>query len=90
MKKTVVAAASALLTMPFVAVVMAAPASADPCGPPFQPHACCLEAAQASGTDPAQCDVVAVDQVLHFPDCDAMADAYARSNCLDEHLLGQR
>lgn len=25
-----------------------------------------------------------------YPDCDAMGDAYARSNCLDERIMGQR
>jgi hypothetical protein len=25
-----------------------------------------------------------------YADCDAMGDAYARSNCLDEHLMGQQ
>jgi hypothetical protein len=99
--KTFIVAAAAVLAVPFTAMVIVAPASADPACDPFHParmgDPTCEDCAKAHPTTAdmiANCmggpSIVMPGGSTGYADCDAMGDAYARSNCLDEHLMGQQ
>lgn len=95
MKKALIMAAA--LTLPFSAVVAAAPASALPCDTPTNWECVnCLQAVAATGQgSSAGCGMhgygpVAAPGSTGFADCDAMVSAHDRANCWDEHLLGRR
>jgi hypothetical protein len=97
MRRLTVGAAAALLAVPFTAVVLATPASAAPACPNDggAMEQSCMDCITAAGHDQnaqgACSGLPPVAQVsTGFADCDAMGDAYARSNCFDEHLLGRR
>jgi hypothetical protein len=95
-------AAAAILAVPFSAVatvVIAAPASAAPCtGAGLTTWQCvkCLQDVVATGQGSAAgCGEtagapIAGNGLTGYPDCDVMISAFDRSDCLDQHLLGQR
>lgn len=98
MPNGLIAAGAAVLSVPFAAVVLAAPASAAPAcldnGGVMEQS--CMDCITAAGHDlnaqNACSGLPPVGQFsTGFADCDALGDAYARSNCFDAHILaGQR